>query len=348
MRPLALALLLLLASLAPAAPPKEGGAVELLKEAIAALESRALGRERVDWRALERELVATLRADRPAADAHSAIGQAVAKLGDPHARFVPAAPPTPPSDAAQQPPQPQRPAIPTLPTGRLLDDRIAYLLVPGCAAPDVDGLRAYARRARAEIARLAAQSPKGWLVDLRLNGGGNLWPMLLGLHPLLGDGAAMATVVGTEIESRYGVDASGAWIDWGRGPEVQLAWGDDAPAALATIDAPLAVLLGPWTMSSGEALAICLEERGKAGTFGERTSGLTTVTTYAPLADGSMLILPVSRMARLDGRAFLGAIEPDRTVAFGEWPAHDDAAAVAARAWLLERATPARAAPTSE
>ena len=30
----------------------------------------------------------------------------------------------------------------------------------------------------------------GWIVDLRGNGGGNMWPMLAGIGPILGEGIA--------------------------------------------------------------------------------------------------------------------------------------------------------------
>ncbi len=357
------------------------GAPALLREAITLIATHALGGERHDWAAVERELRAGLDPGLPQRAAHEAIGAAVARLGDAHARFIPFAAPSPGDEPEQRavdhapqadepPPQadepapatgPAAPAIPLTPQGRVLDDGLAYLVVPGCHAPDAQGLRAWARAAHDEVSRLAALAPRGWLIDLRLNGGGNLWPMLLGLEPLLGQGVLM-TMVGDgprdgegvdtgRIQSRFGVGShngsTAAWIDWGGERHAQLDWAGQPPAAPAVpLDGRddshrnggsgprVAVLLGPWTMSSGEALALCLLSRAGVRSFGEPTAGLTTVTQDYALSDGSMLILPVSRMGDAHGRALEGPLEPMVRAAFDSWPDADDAAARAARAWL--------------
>lgn len=316
----------------------------LLDEAIEVLSTRPLGHEKLDWKSVRKELEGTLGPDASTAAAHAAISAAVAKLNDPHAKFTPPPelqPPQPaPTKPSSAPPEASpRPAIPSTPEGRMLDDQIAYLVVPGCAAPDVRGLRAYARAAAAEVHRLSESKPKAWVIDLRLNGGGNVWPMLLGLRPLLGDGPCMTMIKGDQIESRFGVDSTGSWIDWGnaKGREAQLGWGGTAPTTIAPISERIAILLGPWTMSSGESLAISLAGRENTRTFGEKTAGLTTVTNYFALADGSVLNLPVAWMGDRRGRAVTGPIEPAETVSFGDWPSPDDAAARAARAWALQK-----------
>lgn len=335
----------------PSAPSTPSTAPLLLREAIGVLSRHALGRERVDWAHVEQELSATLETDAPASSAHGAIAAAVGRLNDPHARFVPSVvavqplageAPTGGSPAAGTDPpaaQPARPAIPRAPEGRVLDDGVAYLVVPGCAAPDVDGLRGYALAAAAELGRLDSLRPRAWVIDLRLNGGGNVWPMLLGLRPLLGDGRLMTTVRGEAVESSFGVSPAGSWIDWGRGagPEVQLAYAGPAPETMAPVKGRIAVLIGGWTMSSGESLAICFQGREHTRTFGERTAGLTTVSNTYTLSDGSVLNIPVSRMGDRHGRAIVGPIEPMQSVAFPDWPGPDDPAARAARAWVLEK-----------
>lgn len=330
----------------PTAPTTTG--VGLLQEAIAVLSKEALGRERIDWTAVERELAGQVKQGGGPSEAHVAIAAAVAQLNDPHARFIPSTPPAPssqPPAAASAPPEkpgsppPVRPAIPSVPQGHLLDDGVAYLVVPGCSAPDVEGLRAYAAAAAAELKRLDELKPEAWVIDLRLNGGGNLWPMLLGLRPLLGDGPHMTMVRGDKVESHFGVGPTGSWIDWGqgRGPEVQLSWPDPPPKQIERYSGRIGVLLGGWTMSSGESLAICLAGHDTNRTFGEKTAGLTTVTNTFTLSDGSVLNIPVSRMGDRSGHAIVGPIEPMQIVPFEDWPNPDDQPARAARAWVLQK-----------
>ncbi len=321
---------------------------DLLHEAIEVLSTNALGRERIDWVALEAELRRSLRADAPAQAAHAAITEAVKRLNDPHARYIipepiveapPTTPePTEPSEPTRNSEAPKHPPIPVLPEGKMLDDGCAYLVIPGCPAPDVAGLRAFARALSDQLDKLNKDDPRAWIIDLRLNAGGNLWPMLLGLEPILGRGAKMTMVTNERVQSRFGVSRDSVWVDWGVGPESQLDWGSDgAPQVMPYFAGRVGVLIGPWTMSSGEALAICLASRANTRTFGEPTAGLTTVTNTFQLSDGSVLNIPVSQVGDHTGAPIIGPVKPMQPEKFGDWPSEDDEAARAARRWALEQ-----------
>ena len=52
----------------------------------------------------------------------------------------------------------------------------------------------------------------GWIVDLRQNGGGNMWPMLAGIGPVLGDGTAGSFVFPEGMTTPY--LAPGATLTW--------------------------------------------------------------------------------------------------------------------------------------
>lgn len=350
---------------------ESAGAVErgspraLLREAVEVVSREAMGAERVDWEVVWTELSAGVPERGRPAEAHGAIGEVVRRLDDRHASFRAAAG----GDGASGGPTGSGSGsgsggsgggsgrvIPEVPEGRVLADGVGYLVMPGCAAGDVEGLRRYARAARDEIARLSAAGVRGWVIDVRLNGGGNVWPMLLGAAPLLGDGAVMATVREDRdgpgvVVSRYGVTGDhGAWIDWGRGFETQLSMADGSAEASwgrRSDREPIAVVLGPWTMSSGEALALALISARGARTFGEPTAGLTTITNVFALSDGSTLVLPVARMAWLDGTPLPGGLTPDVMVEFAGWPEAGDWASESARRWVAERARAGRGADVS-
>ena len=333
------------AAQAAAAQGDAADARSLLREALAALRTAPLGAEKVAWDPLEAELAAGLGADATLADAHGAIARAVGALNDPHARFEPPPGAQPPAARPAEPASPESgvsdsapeetPAPPSVTTGVMLADGCAYVVVPGCFAPDVDGLQAFALRTAGEIARLEAEGPRAWVIDLRLNGGGNVWPMLLGLRGLLPEGALMTMHEPGGRVAEFGLSGDEAWIDWGGGAEAQLRLPADQRRAAPEVAGRVAVLIGPWTMSSGEALAICLRTLPEVRFLGEASAGLTTVTNIYPLADGSRLILPVAAMGDREARVVGGAIEPDRTVSFDAWPSADDAAASAARRWAL-------------
>src|SRR5690606_40666707 len=64
--------------------------------------------------------------------------------------------------------------------GRLLPGGAAYLLVPGFAGGSHAHQVDFAETLQALIRSLDEAGACGWIVDLRRNSGGNLWPMLLG------------------------------------------------------------------------------------------------------------------------------------------------------------------------
>ena len=54
--------------------------------------------------------------------------------------------------------------------------------------------RDYANMLHAIAASLETSKPSGWMVDLRGNGGGNMWPMRAGIGFALGEGVAGSSV----------------------------------------------------------------------------------------------------------------------------------------------------------
>lgn len=312
----------------------------MLAQAIEVLATQPLGREKVDWRALQFELERGIAPKAQPSAAHAAIQTAVARLGDPHARFM--LPPEPVAPAAalsaasaqQHGSASSQPTIPTRPEGRMLEGDVAYLLLPGCGSSEAAALSEYAITLREAIVHLESQRPRGWIVDLRLNGGGNVWPMLLGLQPLLGDGDHATSISSAGLQ-RLGCDAVHAWLCYPGNPSpIEQLRIEPQPGSERVAPAPIAVLTGAWTMSSGEILALAFHGRDGSRSFGEPTAGMTTATTYFPLADGSILNLPIAWQADRDGWAPRGPIAPDEQVQNGAWPSADDAAAQRAAAWI--------------
>lgn len=72
---------------------------------------------------------------------------------------------------------------------KLLPHRIGYIRLPGSnAGGSLAQQQAAAVVVRDSVARLFSQRIKAWIVDLRLNDGGAMAPMLAGTAPVLGDG----------------------------------------------------------------------------------------------------------------------------------------------------------------
>jgi carboxyl-terminal processing protease len=155
-----------------------------------------------------------------------------------------------------------------------------------------------------------AQHPCGWIVDLQNDAGGNMWPMLAGLGPILGEGrlGAFAAPDGPEAVWSY---ADGRVAEAGR-PRARVPGAGYRPASA---DAPVAVLISQATASSGEAVAIAFIGRPNSRMFGQRTRGLSTSNNQFILSDGAMINLSVSVFADRNGRRYPSGIEPDEPAA---------------------------------
>ena len=152
---------------------------------------------------------------------------------------------------------------PPMPEGERLEtprgDPVVRIVVPWhtntatlSGAEFADGLRTIvAEHDGADVAR--------WIVDLRTNGGGNMWPMLLGLEPLL-DGPTVGWFVDRAGgRSRWSVDPDAARID-----DAVVADGCRVHVRRRRDDCRIAVLAGPGTASSGEAVAVAFQGLGPA------------------------------------------------------------------------------------
>ena len=152
-----------------------------------------------------------------------------------------------------------------------------------------------------------------------------MWPMLNGLDPLLGPGPFGAfRAPSGQLQN---------WVRSGEGITVGGAASDRPPFyTLGAADAPVAVLLGSRTASSGEMTAIALAGRARTRSFGARSAGFTTANVPIPLSDGSVLVITTAYARDRTGREFTGSMVPDELV-------EEQEAEVAAVRWLEAQTT---------
>lgn len=105
------------------------------------------------------------------------------------------------------------------------------------------------------------------------------------------------------------------------------------PYKLKNTSAPVAVLIGPTTGSSGEMTAMSFIGKPGAKLFGQLSSGHTTANQSFPLSDGSLLLLAVSVTADRNKKEFKGKIHPDELISMDS---SGDKTLAAAQAWINE------------
>jgi C-terminal processing protease CtpA/Prc len=195
------------------------------------------------------------------------------------------------------------------PVAKLLPNRLGYVAIEGLFTANQEQETEFATLTQQLIRDVDAQTPCGWIVDLRRNTGGNMWPMLTGLGPILGEGVAGKFVEpdGHELEWSYRsgqafLDDAGLTQVAGRAYHLQ----GEAP--------PVAVLIGAATASSGEAIAISFRGRPHTRSFGALTAGLSTANQGFPLSDGAMIILTTAFMADRTGQVYGSTVSPDEII----------------------------------
>jgi carboxyl-terminal processing protease len=148
----------------------------------------------------------------------------------------------------------------------------------------------------------------GWIVDLRGNGGGNMWPMIAGLGPILGEDVLGYFISPTGSETRWEYRDGASWSG---GNAVQRV---DTPYRLRRERPRVAVLSDNAIASSGEATLIAFRQRPDTRSFGAPTCGLSTANAPFTLNDGAVLNLTTSVMADRTRARYGDSVVPDELV----------------------------------
>ncbi len=149
---------------------------------------------------------------------------------------------------------------------------------------------------------------KGWIVDLRENTGGNLWPMIAGIGPILGVGTAgyFITNSGTKTPFGYKVGSS----TYNEENIVTVSF----PYTLVSPNSKVAVLVDHSTTNAGEAVAVAFSGKTLSRSFGAATCGQGGGNQPFRLSDGSVLYLAVAYLADRNEVNKQGVLQPDEVV----------------------------------
>lgn len=283
----------------------------VVDEAVKIARTHALHRNEVNWPDVERNVRLLAAGAEDSAATYPAIRHLLAALKDNHSFLLP-----PTQTTAFRTGGASNP----IPEIRVGADRIGIITMPGYSGGNRTASRRYAEDVHKSLVASQAGAACGWVLDLRPNTGGNMWPMLAGMKPFLGN-----EPLGT-FES-----PDGSSPPWKAGDAV----GVEPPEALAALEnAWVAVITGPRTASSGEAVTIAFKGRPRTRSFGLPTNGLSTANETFPLPDGAMILLTTAIEVDRTGKKYGGKVDPDEShQAAGPT---GDPAMTAAADWLKE------------
>jgi len=180
---------------------------------------------------------------------------------------------------------------------------VVVVAVPPHAAMDEQSGMTLSKGLAGELFRAAAVRPCAVVVDLRETGGGNMWPSLTALRALV-DPDHMGGIVdrNDQLVASYQALAE---------RQFSADLGEHALPLGALARTPVAILIGPRTVSASEGITTFLRARPRSTLIGQPTAGLTTSNQKFDLPDGGAVILATARLTDPAGKGYRGAIEPD-------------------------------------
>lgn len=286
------------ASASPVAEQYAERALELVAE-------RHLNSRKADWKKLKAEFRQRLSGDETTSDTYTDIEWLLMQLGEKHSFLI-----RPGALKQQGVTTSGKRATTSMPQVTWVGRDIRLVNLPPLITFGAEGEmlgRQYEASLRQELSDPSTPPICGWIVDLRQNTGGNMWPMLNGLGSLLGPSPL-----------GYFMYPDGSNVPWVRvngristGERSMRPTPKQSSDNKLPIPMPVAVLIGPNTMSSGEMVAIAFRGRTNTRFFGSPSAGLTTGDVPHTLSDGAVLVLTETGIADYMLRPIRGPIEAE-------------------------------------
>jgi carboxyl-terminal processing protease len=308
-------------------------APDYLSKVTNIIQLQALQSTKVDWEKVHAKAIEMTAGAKSTEDTYGAINYILSELGDNHSFLISrTGAPTIPHHQTAPPLVGKRVNV----KNTLEEDgkKFGFIYVGGFGSKsDSPASTKFARAIQKHISETSNHRLSGWIVDLRGNTGGNMWPMLVGVGPLIGTGTlGYFQYPKTSIPWFYENGEAGVINAKGKTANFKM---DGSIKDCA--DLPVAVLIDGTTASSGEAVTISFKGRAKTCLLGQHTRGLSTANESIKLPDGAMLYLTTSGEADRNKVSYDSGISPDiaveqRRIPFGD---KNDPGIKAAMKWLL-------------
>ena len=255
-----------------------------VRHCVRLLDRQALYADTPQWQKTKEEILAGAKNISGMDEARDAVSRAAAVAGGKHSRLV-----APVKDTSTY-----REDAPEV---KLLEGEILQNVLPahlGIKVPDSLYVHTVLDFLQANL------DAKGVILDLRDNFGGNMYPMIAAISPLLPEGIILsfkARARTVPISLEYVVRDAGL---------------NSASIKKFPASTPVAILTNDWTASSGEATLLCFRGLEKVKTFGVPTAGYASANIVERLADGYQLLITTSCDVARTGEVFCDdPIEPD-------------------------------------
>jgi carboxyl-terminal processing protease len=185
----------------------------------------------------------------------------------------------------------------------VLDKDIGYLRIPSMPIVTQDDFYTKAQKLNDSLCSLLDKNIKGIILDLRLDGGGAMHPMILGVEQLLTKGYIGSFRV--KKKEDWFIRDNGFFVDTTLYSKISPKCNVNAQ------NIPVVMLISPHTGSAAECFIIAFKGQSNTVLLGSKTAGYVTVNTGIPINDTAFINLAVGYSADRNGKIYKEAIEPD-------------------------------------
>lgn len=185
----------------------------------------------------------------------------------------------------------------------ILDKDIGYLRIPSMPGGGRDDFDKKAQALNDSLCKILTTNIKGIIIDLRINGGGAMHPMILGVEQLLGNGKVGSFQ--TKRKEDWVIKDNRLYID------TSLLTAISPKCIVDAQSIPVVLLIGPGTGSSGEFLAMAFKGRKNTVFIGTETAGYVTVNSGIPINKFAFMNLSIGYGQDRNDRSYTSALQPD-------------------------------------
>lgn len=263
-------------------------------DAVAIMKAKSINKAEIDWNSVKAKALTSAANSKTVRDTYPIIKEALSSLNDAHSNFYP-------PELVKAYTLGYRATGQTFPVikSEMKANRYAYINLPDIGSFNNGDWNEYVNEFYSHLNTLQQQGPKGWVIDLRENFGGMLYPMYAAIAPFID----RANVVGTK-------DAEGS-ITYFNFKNDKFYEGKQASQHFSIkekhpkkIRGPVAILVAKKTGSSAEFITAAFVGQRNATIIGENTQGLTSGNQEYKLADGAFIALTVGNIVNRTGKEY--------------------------------------------
>jgi len=185
----------------------------------------------------------------------------------------------------------------------MFENSIGYIRMPSMPGGSKEDFDKKAQGMNDSLCTLLDKKIKGIILDMRLNGGGAMFPMILGVEQLLSPGKVGSFMI--KKRQDWFLKDNNFLVD-------TMVLASITPKCKTNAqDIPVVILIGTGTGSSGEFTLMTFAGRKNTVLLGAKTAGYVTVNTGYAINDTAFMNLAVGYGIDRKGKMHTEAIKPD-------------------------------------